>query len=171
MYRPGRCGYSTRLPTMRVAAHPAETSFDWGKVVARFNDGRIVRGYTKDFDPSRAHLHVLSDLRDGKSTIILLSDLKALFFVRDFAGDPIRLDDKFFSQTPNGDRIEVTFWTTRSCSDRRRAMETRAGGSSFNRLIPGRTISVCSSLRRACRTCASSRQSGNTRSVRKADAD
>jgi len=68
-----------------------------------------VRGYTKDFDPSRAHLHVLSDLRDGKSTIILLSDLKALFFVRDFAGDPIRLDDKFFSQTPNGDRIEVTF--------------------------------------------------------------
>ena len=90
-------------------AHPAETSFDWGKVVARFNDGRLVRGYTNDFDPSKAHLHVLSDLRDGKSTIILLSDLKALFFVRDFAGDPMRVNDKFFSQTPSGDRMEVTF--------------------------------------------------------------
>ena len=98
----------TTQPAICVA-HPAETSFDWGKVVARFNDGRIVRGYTKDFDPSKAHLHVWSDLRDGKSTIILLSDLKALFFVRDFAGDPMRVDDKFFSQTPNGDRIEVTF--------------------------------------------------------------
>jgi uncharacterized protein DUF6982 len=98
----------TTEPAMSVA-HGAEPRIDWGKVVARFNDGRIVRGYTNDFDPSKAHLHVLSDLRDGKSTIILLSDLKALFFVRNFAGDPMRVDDKFFSQTPNGERIEVTF--------------------------------------------------------------
>ena len=88
----------------------AHTAVDWGKVIARFKDGRIVRGYTNDFDPSKAHLHVSSDLRDGESTIILLSDLKALFFVRDFAGDPTRVEDTFFSETPNGDRMEVTFW-------------------------------------------------------------
>ena len=98
----------TTEPAMSVA-HPAEASLDWGKVVARFKDGRIVRGYTNDFDPSKAHLHVSPDLRDGESTIILLSDLKALFFVREFAGNPTREDDKFFSQTPNGDRMEVTF--------------------------------------------------------------
>jgi len=92
------------------AAHTAETSVDWAKVIARFNDGRIVRGYTNDFDPSKAHLHVSSDRRDGESKIILLSDLKALFFVRDFAGDPTRVDANCFSDTPNGDRIEVTFW-------------------------------------------------------------
>jgi uncharacterized protein DUF6982/PilZ domain-containing protein len=91
-------------------AHAAEASVDWGKVVARFKDGRIVHGYTNDFDPAKAHLHVSSDLRDGESTIIRLSELKALFFVRDFAGDPTRVDDKFFSETPNGDRVEVTFW-------------------------------------------------------------
>src|SRR5262245_32334583 len=99
----------TTEPAMSVA-HAAVASVDWGKVVARFKDGRIVRGYTKDFDPSRAHLHVLSDLRDGESTIILVSDLKALFFVRDFAGEPMRMEDKFFTETPNGDRMEVTFW-------------------------------------------------------------
>jgi len=98
----------TTPPAMSVE-HTAETSIDWGKVVARFNDGRIVRGYTNDFDPSKAHMHISSDLRDGKSIIILLSDLKALFFVREFAGNPTREDDKFFSQTPNGDRMEVTF--------------------------------------------------------------
>ena len=98
----------TAPPAMPVE-HTAETSIDWGKVVARFNDGSIVRGYTNDFDPSKAHMHISSDLRDGESTIILLSDLKALFFVREFAGNPTREDDKFFSQTPNGDRMEVTF--------------------------------------------------------------
>jgi len=98
----------TTQPAMSVE-HTAETSIDWGKVVARFNDGSIVRGYTNDFDPSKAHMHISSDLRDGESTIILLSDLKALFFVREFAGNPMREDDKFFSQTPNGDRMEVTF--------------------------------------------------------------
>ncbi len=91
-------------------AHAAEPSVDWGRVVARFKDGRIVRGYTNDFDPARAHLHVSSDLRDDESSIILLSDLKALFFVRDFDGDPMRVEDKFFSETPNGDRVEVRFW-------------------------------------------------------------
>ena len=96
--------------TTELAVSVAHTAVDWGKVVARFKDGRIVRGYTNDFDPSKAHLHVSSDLRDGKSTIILLSDLKALFFVRDFAGDPTRVEDTFFSETPNGDRMEVTFW-------------------------------------------------------------
>ena len=98
----------TTQPAMSVE-HTAETSIDWGKVVARFNDGSIVRGYTNDFDPSKAHMHISSDLRAGESTIILLSDLKALFFVREFAGNPMREDDKFFSQTPNGDRVEVTF--------------------------------------------------------------
>jgi hypothetical protein len=32
---------------------------------------------------------------------------KALFLVRDFAGDPTRVDDT--SKAPNGDRVEVTF--------------------------------------------------------------
>jgi len=81
--------------TTELAVSVAHTAVDWGKVIARFKDGRIVRGYTNDFDPSKAHLHVSSDLRDGKSTIILLSDLKALFFVRDFAGDPTRVEDTF----------------------------------------------------------------------------
>jgi hypothetical protein len=42
---------------------------------------------------------VLTDGPDGESTIIPLSELTAVFFVRDFAGDPTRVEDKFFSET------------------------------------------------------------------------
>ena len=39
----------------------------------------------------------------------LLSQLKALFFVREFTGDPTRVEAKFFSETPHGRKMEVTF--------------------------------------------------------------
>jgi len=95
-------------PTVSIA-HTAESSVGWRKVVARFNDGRVVCGYTNDFHPSKAQLHLLTDLRDGASTVIPLSQLKALFFVREFTGDPTQVEAKFFSETPHGRTMEVTF--------------------------------------------------------------
>ncbi len=56
------------------------------KVVARFSDGRLVKGITMDVDPNRPTFHVRSP--DGVTTAVNLSDLKALFFVRTFDGDP-----------------------------------------------------------------------------------
>jgi len=35
-----------------------------------------------------------------------------LFFVRDFTTDPTRLEANCFSDTPNGDRVDVTFSDT-----------------------------------------------------------
>ena len=99
---------TTQQPAVSVADTEAP-GVGWRKVVARFNDGHVVCGYTNDFQPSKAQLHLLTDLRDGASTVIPLSQLKALFFVREFTGDPTRVEAKFISETPHGGTMEVTF--------------------------------------------------------------
>ena len=91
------------------AARTSGPSLGWQKVVARFNDGRMVCGYTNDFHPSKTQLHLSPNPRRGESTVISLSQLKALFFVREFSGDPTRVDEKVFSETVQGRRMEVTF--------------------------------------------------------------
>ena len=98
----------TTSPAVSIA-QTVESSVGWRKVVARFNDGGVVCGYTNDFHPSKAHLHLSTNLRQGAATAIRLSDLKALFFVREFAGDPTRVEATFFSETSHGRKMEVTF--------------------------------------------------------------
>ena len=93
--------------TARVA--PSERSTGWQKVIARFNDGRLSYGYTNDFHPSKNELHISPNPRQGESTSIPLSKLKALFFVREFLGDPTRVDCKDFLDPPQGRKVEVTF--------------------------------------------------------------
>lgn len=57
------------------------------KVIARFADGKLVKGYTNDFFPNKPLFHIGMSLSD-KGIEILVKDLKALFFVKDFEGDP-----------------------------------------------------------------------------------
>jgi len=69
------------LTTQRIveqqapAARPvaAAPSVGWQKVIARFNDGRIVAGYTNDFHPSKLQLHLFPNPRQGESKFIPLS--------------------------------------------------------------------------------------------------
>jgi hypothetical protein len=60
------------------------------KVAAHFVDGRILKGFSLDFRPSQpAFLLRLRDMTDPvKAISIRLADLKALFFVKEFEGDP-----------------------------------------------------------------------------------
>ena len=55
-------------------------------VIARFVDGRLVKGTSVDVDPAKPACHVRST--DGTTTEVKLAELKALFFVRDLRGDP-----------------------------------------------------------------------------------
>jgi len=56
------------------------------KVVAHLLDGRRIKGTTQDFFPNRATFHIQPT--DGKpATEVLVSEMKALFFVRDLAGN------------------------------------------------------------------------------------
>ncbi len=56
------------------------------EVVARYIDGRIVKGTCLDVDPNRPTCHIKT-VEEGKMVEVKLADLKALFFVKDFAGD------------------------------------------------------------------------------------
>jgi hypothetical protein len=79
------------------------------KVVASFLDGRRLRGYTNTFHPSKDLLHLSSEPRAKDTVPVPVATLKALFFVRDFAGDPSLVEEKEFAAPANGRKIEVTF--------------------------------------------------------------
>ena len=58
------------------------------RVVARYADGRMVKGYTYDFNPGRKSFHVISSAREKASNAdeVAFSNLKAVFFVDSFEG-------------------------------------------------------------------------------------
>jgi hypothetical protein len=99
-------GTATLAP---VAAPRSGASISWQKVVARFRDGRLVRGYTADFHPSKPQLHLSAEPHSNDTLFLHLSQLKALFFVRDFAGDQMRVDRQEFGLAPQGRKVAVTF--------------------------------------------------------------
>jgi hypothetical protein len=91
------------------AAPAAAPRVAWQRVVARFRNGKVVRGYTNDFHPSKAHLHLTSEEQSGETMFLALSQLKAVFFVREFAGDPSRVERNEFDNGQHGRKIEVAF--------------------------------------------------------------
>ena len=54
------------------------------KVVAHYRDGRTLRGHTHDFKPEADMFHLLPSEGGGIPTQVRLTDLKALFYVRDY---------------------------------------------------------------------------------------
>jgi hypothetical protein len=88
---------------------PTAARASWQRVVARFRGGQVVRGYTNDFHPSKAHLHLMPEEKAGETMFVALTQLKAVFFVREFEGDPSRVDRHEFDNAQYGRKIEVTF--------------------------------------------------------------
>ena len=82
------------------------------KVVARYNDGKRVKGLSQDFFPNKDRFHVSpADKPSGEAVEISLKELKAVFFVRDFAGNAQYNERKEYIQgdRPSGRKIEVMF--------------------------------------------------------------
>lgn len=82
------------------------------KIVARYADGRMVKGTTVDFFPTKDLFHV--SVTDGGGTRLVevsLKELKALFFVRDFSGDPKHVTANEFdpSRPAPGRKLKVVF--------------------------------------------------------------
>jgi len=83
------------------------------KIVARFSDGRIKKGYSQDFFPNKPVFHLLRNPA-GESTApeeIRLTDLKAVFFVNTFDGNPEYKERKDFTEqeSSQGRKVEVRF--------------------------------------------------------------
>lgn len=60
-------------------------------VVAHLLAGGVVKGISLDVDPSKPLCHVRTD---AGVVPVKLADAKALFFVRDLAGNPARVDSQ-----------------------------------------------------------------------------
>ena len=94
-----------------VQLPPAEV--EQGKIVARHADGKILKGYSRDFYPNKPHFHLFpAGAGPSEGAIeVRIKDLKAVFFVRDFGGDPSYQERKQFAEgerTP-GRRVQVAF--------------------------------------------------------------
>jgi hypothetical protein len=83
-----------------------------GKLVARYVDGRILKGYAGDFDPDQPRFRLaLAQSASDEAAEIQLSDLKAVFFVRSFEGDPAYAEsrDLYQARPPGTRKIRVEF--------------------------------------------------------------
>jgi hypothetical protein len=82
------------------------------RTVVRYLDGRVVKGYTTDFLPTKDVFHLTSaDNPAAKPLEVRASELKAIFFVKDLAGNPKHDERKQFdpSRPPVGRKIRVLF--------------------------------------------------------------
>lgn len=81
------------------------------RIVARFQDGRVLKGYTADFVPARDGFHVSAEDQSpgAKPEPVRVADLKALFFVKSFDGDAAHKDSNDPSAAGPGRRIRVVF--------------------------------------------------------------
>jgi hypothetical protein len=83
------------------------------RVIARFADGRMIKGVTTDFVPTKDRFHVTdaSAAPGSKAVEIETKDLKALFFVKEFAGSLKHSDRNAFdpAHPVAGRRIMVRF--------------------------------------------------------------
>lgn len=82
------------------------------KVVVRYVDGRVVKGVTQDFFPNKDRFHLRPDTTASEEPAeVLVRDLKAVFFVKDFDGNPGYSERKEYSNgdKAQGRKVEVLF--------------------------------------------------------------
>jgi hypothetical protein len=80
-------------------------------VVARFMDGRILKGTTRDFAPNKLKFHLFPwGEETDKALDIPVGALKAVFFVRSYEGNKDHVTDNSFADAKGqGRRVVVTF--------------------------------------------------------------
>jgi hypothetical protein len=81
-------------------------------VVVAYLDGRRLKGYTNDFSPARDQFFLFPEGQEPKpgdrGTAVKFGSLKAVFFVKDFAGNPNHQPAAELTTMP-GKKLEVTF--------------------------------------------------------------
>jgi hypothetical protein len=113
---PSPAPVATPPPAIDVSPEPEvadkqDLPVGWQRMVVRCGDGRLLRGYSNDFKPDRAHLHLSPTVGCAAASRMLvpIMRLKAVFFVKDLQGDPGRVDTNTFDHSPRGRKVEVTF--------------------------------------------------------------
>ena len=96
----------------RLESKGREDPMEPSKIVARYCDGRTVKGTTQNFFPNKPVFHVkrLEATGPGDIVEVKVEDLKAIFFVRDFTGNPRHVEKKRLApgERAQGRLMEVT---------------------------------------------------------------
>jgi hypothetical protein len=83
------------------------------KIVAHYQNGRILKGFTSDFLPNKDLFHVvpMNTAPGTKPLEVRVPELKAIFFVKDFAGNSNYEENKQFNpeKPVSGRKIKVIF--------------------------------------------------------------
>jgi hypothetical protein len=83
------------------------------KIVMRYVDGRVLKGYTQNFYPDKPTFYLYKGHPETskKHLRVSIQDLKAIFFVRDFLGNPKSKEPKKIPDRLKvfGRKVEVTF--------------------------------------------------------------
>ena len=78
------------------------------RVVARYRNGRLIKGTTNNFLPSRERFNLTT--ADRKMFSLRITDLKALFFVKSFLGDRAYNENQAFgNQFVPGRKLRCEF--------------------------------------------------------------
>lgn len=118
--RPAAPTVTPHQATVAPAQHPDLEQFlpdetDRSKIVVHYANGKILKGYSYDFHPQKPHFHLLPPVAGFSFTDeaieVRIKNLKAIFFVRDFDGDPFYNERKEFAEgeRPPGRKVKVTF--------------------------------------------------------------
>lgn len=84
------------------------------KVVLRFKDSRVLKGYLLNFSDSSKTISI-EETKGKNKKEVLVEDLKAIFFVRSFKGDKQYKEKKSYSISPKrGKKVYVKFTDTES---------------------------------------------------------
>jgi hypothetical protein len=115
----GRCGDDRALPRMLELNMPvpavfpqdsliAEEGKDMERVILRFLDKRLMKGYLEKFSPSDETVSIKGE--DSVTTVVGIGELKGIFFVRSFAGDRKHREKKSFKGNAfNSKKVFVRF--------------------------------------------------------------
>jgi len=82
------------------------------KVVARYANGDVIKGFTQNFFPTKERFHLFPvETPSGDAIEVCVRHLKAVFVVRDFWGNPQYNEHKLFIETeqPSGKKVEIVF--------------------------------------------------------------
>lgn len=78
------------------------------KIVIHYSDGKIRKGTTENFFPNKSSFNML-DKDTGENLEIAVKDLKAVFFLKSFEGNPNYRDRTDVERVGLGKKIKVHF--------------------------------------------------------------
>lgn len=90
---------------------PPNSTDKMNRAVVAFLDGRRLKGYLLNFSASKESFRLFPDEpgRQQSGSDIFMKDLKAIFFVKDFAGNPDYKGTPSGDEPKHGRKVVVTF--------------------------------------------------------------